>query len=186
MAISDLGRARAVIEGKPKSDLEKLLQDQLNKIIKDVRKRILHYNADASGKMSQNIIATKPKTSGSKTQIAITVADESFYWKFVDQGVNGTETSYGAPAWGKQPSRGLSFKDSIANWVADKGVGLPSQFDTFDQFHYAIMTNIKKHGQKPKPFYSDVVNESLVEQIKKPLEKLFGEALEIVIVEPWQ
>jgi hypothetical protein len=48
------------------------------------------------------------------------------------------------------------------------------------------MTNVKKKGKEPRPFFTDVVNERLVDVLKKPIEKLLKRSIEIIIVEPWQ
>jgi len=48
------------------------------------------------------------------------------------------------------------------------------------------MTNLKKRGIEPRPWFDDVVNPALVEYLEKPITQLFEQAITISIVAPWQ
>lgn len=48
------------------------------------------------------------------------------------------------------------------------------------------MTEKIKKGEKPRPFFTDVVNDKLTQTLKKPIEKLLKRSIEIVIAEQWQ
>ena len=48
------------------------------------------------------------------------------------------------------------------------------------------MWNVRKKGKVARPFFSDVVNEGIIDNLKEPIEKVFGTALKIAIIEPWQ
>ena len=179
----NLGSSSSVLNNSPDSPLAMLLKDMVQGVVDELGRSHDKYNIRASNNLKQNILPTPPKIEGNTVSVSISAP---FYWKFVNYGVNGTEIQHGSPSWGKQPSQDLSFKDSIAGWIRNKGITLPDGFDTYDSFSFAIMTNVKKHGQKPRPFFTDVVNDKLIDVLKKPIEKLIGRSIVINIVEPWQ
>ena len=121
--------------------------------------------------------------NGNEVEVNISM---DFYWKYINYGVNGTEQNNNAPSWGASPSQTLSFHDSILAWKSDRGITLPSNFDDYDSFAWAIQTNIKKYGKKARPFYDDVINEKLVKVLEAPIKNLLGESIKLTIIAPWQ
>ena len=177
------GTSKAILNNTPSNPLALLLQELTQGVIDDLRKAIHTRGIDASNNLSQSIKPTKTNYNGKSVSVSI---EMDFYWKFVNYGVNGTEVSHGSPSWGKAPSSDYSFHDSIKNWVAQKGIGLPESFKTFDSFAWAIQNSVVKKGQKPKPFFEDVINEKLVNVLKAPIQKLLGKSIKLNIISPWQ
>lgn len=180
----NLGMANAILSEKPNSPLSALLLALAQDVTEQLRVSADKYNISASSNLKQSII---PKNKVTIENGAVTVAIEAdFYWKFVNYGVNGTEINRGAPAWGVQPKQDMSFHQAILNWIPTTGTTLPEGFSSYDSWAWAIQTNIKKHGQKARPFFTDVVNKKLVQELKKPIELLLKQAITVNIVDPWQ
>lgn len=180
----NIGKSKAVINAQQGSPLEELLKDLCQDVSNQLVESLDKHNVKASLNLRQSIKPDNKVTiKGSEVTVGIKA---DFYWKFVNYGVNGTETQYGAPSWGAQPAQDVSFHQSILNWIPTTGSTLPDGFASYDSWAWAIQTNIKKHGQKPRPFYTDVVNEQLVDYLAKPISELLGKAITINIVDPWQ
>ena len=181
----NLGSSRAVLDNTPNNPLAELLTVQVNDIVEDLRDNLDKYNADASGNLKQSITPTKTSIKGSEVSIEI---EAPFYWKFVNYGVNGSLINRGAPNWGKQSGGGgwQEFEAEISQWIRDRGITLPSQFDSYESFNYVIRKSIKEKGKQPRPFFSDVVNDRLIEELEEPITELMRRAITIKIVEPWQ
>jgi len=179
----NLGTSREVLEGNPASPLATLLQQTIQTVIEQLAAKMDEYDINASSNLKQSMEPTDVTKEGTTVSIGL---EMDFYWKFVNYGVNGTVQNHGAPAWGSTPGSGLSFKEEIGQWIRNRGIQLPAQFSTYEQFQYAIITNIIKNGKAPRPFFIDVVNDTLIAQIREPIEALFKRAITIQIVEPWQ
>lgn len=178
------GSSKAILNNTPNNPLSLLLQELTQGVIDDLRKAIHTRGIDASRNLSQSIKPTKTQYNGKAVSVAI---EMDFYWKFVNYGVNGTEVSHGSPSWGSVANdSGVSFHDSIKNWVAQKGIGLPEQFKTYDSFAWAVQKSVIKKGQKPKPFFEDVINEQLAKVLKAPIQRLLGKSIKLNIISPWQ
>lgn len=181
----NLGTSKEVIANNPKSPLAKLLQEQIQDVIDQLTKSMDKYGISATDNLRQSLVPTNPILDNNTVSVSVSVGD-AFYWKFVNYGVNGTEVNHGAPAWGSQPAQEKSFHQNILEWIPTTGTTLPAQFDSYDSFAWAIQSNIIKNGKAPRPFFTDVVNEKLTEQLREPIAKLFGRAIKINIIEPWQ
>ena len=179
----NVGSSKAILNNTPSNPLSALLLKLTQDVIADLRKAIAARDVDASRNLSQGIKPTKVIYSGKSVSVGVTM---DFYWKYVNYGVNGTEVSHGAPNWGKAPGSGVSFHDSIKNWISQKGIGLPEQFKTYDSFAWAVQNSVVKNGQKPKPFFEDVINDQLINVLKKPIQKLLGKSIKLNIISPWQ
>ena len=179
----NLGASKAILENKTGN----LLVDFMNALAQDITDQLTDsidkYGISASNNLKQSITPIEAKIKGSAVEVAV---QADFYWKFVQYGVNGTERNYGSPAWGKQPSSGKSFHQSILEWIPNTGAQLPQQFKTYDSFAWAIQANIKKNGQSPRPFFTDVVNEKAIALLRAPIERFLKRTIEIRILEPWQ
>lgn len=178
-----LGTSKEVLNASPKSPMAELLQRVVQDVIDQLSERIDHYAISASENLKQSLTPTNVESKGGTVSISI---DAAFYWKFVNYGVNGTEVNHGAPAWGKQPAQEKSFHKAILDWIPTTGTTLPEQFTSYDSWAWAIQESIKKHGKAKRPFFTDVVNEALIEQIREPISNLLGRAITVNIIEPWQ
>jgi len=179
----NLGSSRAIIENKPQSELGVLLINLTEEVISQLQKALVDRNINTTSQgLSQSLAPTKVEVSGDEISVGITA---EFYWKFINFGVNGTEINRGAPNWGPSPLGEQSFSQAIREWIPQRGLQLPPEFNSFESFSFAIMTNIRKKGKAARPFFSDVINDTLVATLEEPITKVFGKALEIRIVEPW-
>ena len=70
-----------------------ILQDYSQKIIEELKQNLLERDKFASGGLAQSITANV-KVMGQVIEMTISMAD---YWKFVDEGVDGTERKHGSP-----------------------------------------------------------------------------------------
>jgi len=180
----NLGASKAILDNSPQSALGELLLGITNDIIVQLQDKLKEYNVNTSSMgLSQSLAPTEVNIGNGSVSVGISA---EFYWQYVNYGVNGTETSHGAPDHGAPPPGELSFQESILRWIPQRGLQLPEQFADFESFSWAIMSNIKKNGKAPRPFFTDVVNESLINKIQEPIEKVIGRALKIRIIEPWQ
>lgn len=179
----NLGTAKSVIEGKPNSPLGLLLTKLSNDVVNQLGKSIDKYDISASHNLRQSIKPQKVEVNGDMVSVAISA---DFYWKYVNYGVNGFEVNQGAPNWGRESQNTGSFSKSIQTWVRSKGIVAPKQFDSYESFSFAIMSNIRKNGMKKRPFFTDVVNKQLVEYLKEPISKLLKKSITVTIIEPWQ
>ena len=179
----NVGNAKTVLDNSNNSPLGNLLVKLNQAIIDDLQQSIQARDINASRNLSQGITPSDVIINGNEVEVNISM---DFYWKYINYGVNGTEQNNNAPSWGASPSQTLSFHDSILAWKSDRGITLPEGFADYDAFAWAIQTNIKKYGKKPRPFYDDVINEKLVKVLEAPIRKLLGESIKLTIVAPWQ
>lgn len=182
--VSNLGTAKDILDGDPSSPLAKLLQDLIQDVTNQLVQKLADYDAVASGNLMQSIKPTeKAYLDGDVLSVHITAP---FYWKFINYGVNGTQISRGAPAWGQQAPQDRSFHANIMDWIRNRGITLPEQFETYNSFAWAIMKNIEKKGQEKRPFFTDVVNEKLYDALTAPISTLIGRAITVKIIEPYK
>jgi len=179
-----VGNSEAILKGLPGTPLEGLLKDLMQDVADQLVIEMDRLDIAASRRLRQSIIPDKQVTKeGNVVTIGLSA---DFYWKFVNYGVNGTEVQHGAPSWGKQPPGEVSFHKSIMDWTMDRGITMPAQFDTYDSFAWAVMANVRKKGKQSRPFFTNVVNETLTTKIQSELSEFFKEAITVNIVEPWQ
>ena len=199
----DLGSSVATLNNAPGSPLSQLLIALLEDLTEQLQQALVDRNINTSSLgLSQSIKPTAAIVQGDVVQVGL---EMDFYWKFVNYGVNGAGltgnesestrpngsgaspvVNSGSPAWGSTPSEGLSFKESILQWIPQRNVMLPPEFADFDQFAFAIMTNIRKYGMEARPFFEDVINQNTAEFLRAPIQALFGKSLTIAIASPWQ
>jgi hypothetical protein len=179
-----VGNSEAILKGLPGTPLEGLLKDLMQDVADQLVIEMDRLDIAASRRLRQSIIPDKQVTKeGNVVTIGLSA---DFYWKFVNYGVDGTVIKHGAPHHGVQPKGEVSFHKSIMDWMSDRGVVLRNQFDTYEGAAWGIMGAIKRDGKAPRPFFTNVVNETLTTKIQKELSEFFKEAITVNIVEPWQ
>lgn len=184
LAQLDLGASRAILDNKGDSMLSRLLIDLCDEVVTELKDALKNRDINTSSMgLSQSIGVNGVQFNGDSVSVGITA---DFYWKYVNYGVNGTEINHGAPEWGVAPAGERTFKQSILEWIPQRGVMLPQEFKSYESFAYAIMANVRKKGKAPKPFFQDVVNKALVAKMEKPISALIGRAIIVNIVSPWQ
>jgi hypothetical protein len=178
----NLGVSRKALAAEVNSPLHALLIGLNQEIIDRLNASITGYDVIASNRLKQSIITVDDSQPG---VLSVAISAE-FYWKYVNYGVNGTKVNHGAPSWGTAPGSTMSFKDSILGWIRDKGLqARPGQ--TYDQMAFAIMRGVKENGMKPRPFFTDVVNQELKTYLTKTISEVIKQAIIIEITEPkWQ
>ena len=180
----NLGQAKSILSGKKGTLMEELLKSLCQDVSDQLVESLDSHGVKASLNLRQSIKPESQVTiNGSEVTIGITA---DFYWKFVNYGVNGSEVNHGAPSWGTQPPQEKSFHQSVLEWIPTTGSTLPSGFASYDSWAWAIQNSIKKKGQEARPFFTDVVNDELVEYLRKPISDLLGRSIQINIVDPWQ
>ena len=179
----NVGNAKTVLDNSNNSPLGNLLVKLNQAIIDDLQQSIQARDINASRNLSQGITPSDVIINGNEVEVNISM---DFYWKYINYGVNGTEQNNNAPSWGASPSQTLSFHDSILAWKSDRGITLPSNFEDYDQFAWAIVSSVIRKGKKPRPFYDDVINEKLVKVLEAPIRKLLGKSIKLTIVATWQ
>jgi hypothetical protein len=181
--LQGLGKAKATVQGSQNSPLAEILTAITQDVVDQLREKMDKYNIDASGNLKADTRPTKVEVSGNRVSVAISSPE---YWKYVNYGVNGTKVNRGAPQWGSTGATGAQFEASIAQWIRNKGITLPQNFSSYEGLNYVIRRSIREKGQEARPYFSDVVNEQLTQELRQPIERLMKKSIELVIIEPWQ
>jgi len=180
----NLGMSKQILEAESGSPMELLLKKIAQELTDEFRKALTARGIGASDNLQQSIVPESSVTiKGDVVSIGVKA---SFYWKFVNYGVNGTEVNHGAPSWGTQQPQEKSFHQSILEWIPFAGLQLNERFSTYDSLAWAVMRSIKQKGKQPRPFFGDVVNDKLVQELAEPISELIGRAITVKIVAPWQ
>jgi hypothetical protein len=134
------------------------LSNQLAEEFRDYTKRV----AQNTGALAASII---PVPTG---QLSFRLEAED-YFPFVDEGVNAVGTNnYGSQFSFNYPGVSHNMATAISQW---KGL---------DMSHaYAVASNIKQRGLKPKRITDNVINDQVLEKIGNDLAELTGLMFEI-------
>jgi hypothetical protein len=100
------------------------------------------------------------------------------YYKFVDQGVNGIAVNHASVFSFRYPGVSYNMAKAIQEW---KGLEMSHAF--------AVASNIKQRGLKPKHITESVITDELLEKISKDLAEVTGLTFEIKFTkatETWQ
>ena len=145
---------------QPQSVYEKFILNVGNKVTADLREYI-QKNASNTGALAQSVVYFPTGALSFEIQ-----ADD--YYKFVDQGVNGIAVNHASVFSFQYPGVSYNMAKAIQEW---KGM---------DMSHaYAIATNIKQRGLKPKNITENVITDELLERISNDLAELTGLVFEI-------
>jgi len=168
-------------------------------IIKALTQNLRDADKDQPGKLIQSI-DVNIEVNGLAISFALSMED---YWKFVDEGVQGTDSGaitsqYKFKKGGKRipldaikkfiGARGISPSHNIKrgkqlstlkNKKIKKVVNKINKQKDLDSAAWAIGSVIKKRGVKPTYFFSDVINEELYTNIRKDIAEALGKDIEI-------
>jgi len=189
LASLDLGQAKQMIDAPADSPLGVLLALLCDNVLAEIRNNAFKYDINASTTLMQSFRVSEAFLEEGGVTVQLTLPEDKAYWKYIDQGVNGTLVNRGAPNWGRSPLGTKSFSESIDNWMHHRGIrpdGRPNGAQTTEQLNYLIRRHIVEQGKEPRPFVSDVLNENIVSLFREPIERLLGRAIQINIVAPWQ
>jgi len=155
---------------QPESVYEKFILTVGNKVTADLREYILA-NASNTGALAQSVVYFPTGTLSFDIQ-----ADT--YYKFVDEGVNGLKVNHSSQYSFKYPGVSYNMAKAIQEW---KGLEMSHAF--------AVASNIKQRGLKPKNITENVINDKVLDMIAKDLAEITGLTFEIKFqksTEKWQ
>lgn len=155
---------------QPQTVYEKFILNVGNKVTADLREYI-QKNASNTGALAQSVVYFPTGTLSFEIQ-----AD--FYYKFVDEGVNGIASNVGSQYSFKTPFVSYNMAKAIQEW---KGLEMSHAF--------AVASNIKQRGLKPKNITDTVINDKVLEMIAKDLAEATGLTFEVKFektTEKWQ
>lgn len=178
--IKNLGQAKSVLENLPKNPLQQLLQDQLNDVVLKLRDGVAKHDLDASGDLKKSFVTTKPNFKSGTLEIGI---EANYYYKFLDQGVNGSKINRGAPNWGAQTNSGKFFKQHIDEWIRFRGIKAKGKVTrtTYDSINFLIRRSIIEKGKEPTFFVAEAVNDRLIDNMSQEISNLVGRTIEVTI-----
>lgn len=185
----NVGNSKQMIEAPADSPLGVLLALLCNNVLEEIRQNAFKYNINASGTLMQSFQVSEAFMEENGVTVTLSLPEDKAYWKYIDQGVNGTIVNRGAPNWGRSPMGTKSFEQSINDWMFNRGIqldGRPNGAQTLEELNYLIRRHIVTQGKEKRPFVSDVLNENIVSLFREPIERLLGRAIQINIVAPWQ
>jgi hypothetical protein len=191
MALSDLSKlGRKIGElAKPETFAQEVLIDWGNKIVIDFRDNLEAAGKYASGNLAGSIDPTKPEINDKgNLQLNIMMAP---YWDYVNQGVNGlppnqnrygSEYSFKDPPQMATPSGQPTFRDSIKQWIALKGIAqisytdkdgervtIPMNINTLDQGATIIMKAVRRKGIAPSYFVDNALTEDAITDLENSI-----------------
>ncbi len=168
-----------------------VLVDLTSDVIKNAEKNLTAAQSVSSGKLVSEMQQDVSVERGSPKVDVLLLP----YWKFVNDGVNGTMSQGGSKYSFRNAFVGKSFMESIRKWAIranlsstnvktgfakSKKERVGQKFtDTSTSTAYAIAKSIKKKGIKPTYFFTDAVAE-LRKQIES--DKMI-KALKIDVIE---
>lgn len=188
MALSDLSKLGRKIGdlAKPETFAQEVLIDWGNKIVIDFRDNLEAAGKYASGNLAGSIDPTKPEINGKgNLQLSIMMAP---YWDYVNQGVDGLQTKHGSeyaftdPPHMATPSGQPTFRESIKQWIALKGIAqisytdkdgervtIPMNIDTLDQGATIIMKAVRRKGIAPSYFVDNALTEDAITDLENSI-----------------
>lgn len=161
------------------AELVEMCQDNLNRA-----------NRNASGKLSESLVADEPTLNGSEMRIDVLM---NFYGAFVNKGVKGTRSGQSTAGYSFR-NEGVSkrFAAALSEWVGRgktstrsvkqyKGYGRNEQKNkSIAQYDnvYALGRAIKQHGLKPTGFLDNAVAST-----RSKVASRLGAALRIDVID---
>ena len=145
---------------QPQSVYEKFILKVGNQVTTDLRKYIDEH-AKNTGALAQSVVYFPTGALSFEIQ-----ADD--YYKFVDQGVNGIAVNHASAFSFQYPGVSYNMAKAIQEW---KGLEMSHAF--------AVASNIKQRGLKPKEITENVINDKVLEMISKDLTEITGLTFEI-------
>lgn len=145
---------------QPQNVYEKFILNVGNKVTADLREYI-QANAMNTGALAQSVVYFPTGALSFEIQ-----ADD--YYKFVDQGVNGIAVNHASAFSFQYPGVSYNMAKAIQEW---KGLEMSHAF--------AVASNIKQRGLKPKHITESVITDELLERIAKDLAEVTGLTFEI-------
>jgi hypothetical protein len=148
-----------------------------NDITEELKEYFAKNNLNGSGALSNSIGGLPVTITENGAEIKIVAED---YFKFIDEGVNGTDVNRSSP---------YSYKDkappvnNIIRFMQIRNVPLMPEFKTYEQQAYAYANSIKKKGIRPRNILDGLEQDNnLEERIARSIEAALGNAVELTYV----
>lgn len=162
-------------------------------LIEDIKGSLVRVKRDTPGDLLQSVDAFVEFKAGSLS-FKLVMND---YWKFVDEGVNGTQVNVGSQYNFKKSGKRIPI-DPIKKFIASHGYAPNnlkkvnttgkkvsrkskqiSRAKAFESFAFAIGVNLKKRGFKPTHFFTDIINDDLKQRLQNDITKALGRDIEL-------
>lgn len=178
--IKNLGQAKSVLDNLPRNPLQLLLEDQMNEVIDALRNSVAKHDLDASGDLKSSFVTTKPNFSKGTLEIGV---EANYYYKFLDQGVNGAKINRGAPNWGSQTYGSISFRQAIDDWIRFRGITPKGKIyrSSYDSLNFLVRRSIVEKGKEPTFFVAEAINNRMIENMSTEITNLVGRSIEVLI-----
>lgn len=153
---------------------EQVYSDYVSKIADDIVqafKKQIKRSTDGSGSLAQSVIA-KPNKDGFEIQ-----AD--FYYKFVDEGVQGAPLPAGVKPI-RQVVKNAPYKFKNLKVSKDMIKNIRSIVGGDISSVYAVAISIKKHGIKAKSITDNVITDQVLEQLSEDLTEVTGLMVDVI------
>lgn len=142
------------------------------KLIGDLRDSIDNKGLNATGALNQSM-SFELEVNGNTFEFSFSMAD---YYKYLDKGVNGSQTAYATPYSFRNSGKDWQKKkESLMTWIGAKAVFGGLQFEEREGLAFGIMRKQQKFGMKPTQFYSSVVGDGRMEQLQEDLQNAAAE-----------
>jgi hypothetical protein len=168
--LDKLGRAKQEIQ-HPQG---KIVADVANRIIAKLQENLKKYIPKAN-RISQDITFEPIEITAQGVKLNITAQD---YWKFVEEGVNGLQVNFGSPYSFRTPRPNRAMAASIAQWMGERSI---SDSGNFQGASWAIATAKKRDGIRPKPFVSDTLTPTFIEEISTHISNELGKTVTLAV-----
>jgi len=159
--------------------IEDVLEVKRAELIAELRQSLQDVNRVSTGALQSSIDVNYTKTDNG--YLFALIMDD--YWKYVDEGVNGTMVKHGSTFSYKRNgkkipiqamtdfvrNRSIQWQRTATHYKTKKGTfkkrkNKLSSIDAAKQLGYAIGHGLKEKGIKPTHFFTNVVNENWQER----------------------
>lgn len=154
----------------PSNDVNQVLQDWANDLIKDLRKSLQDEVSGGTSKaLEQSMTVVPPQ--GDTIEVAISMLD---YYDYTNKGVEGI----GGHEKGKKPTFGqyrfsdspIKIDDGLRQWANVKGIS-----------EYALAHSIAQRGIEGKQWFDKVVTQEAITDLSKRVADVLGRQVGIGI-----
>jgi len=170
--INNLGISKGDVKN-PLNVYERYVLELGNAVAQEFINYIEENNIGASGGLKQSVVAIPI----GNLQIQIQADD---YFKFIDEGVDGTEVSHGSQFKFKYDKPSMAHAKAIQSWIPTRSLTLPPTIPTYKSFAYAIATNVKRKGIKPRNITKNVITSDFLNSIGESILESTGLILSFI------
>lgn len=150
----------------------------LDGVVKLAKQNLANSGAIASNALSQSITVTPISLNDKSFVVAIEAAD---YWKFVDLGVKGANSS------SRAPNSPFQYRDKrpplrpIQEWIAFKGIPLEGRDKIAANRSFAknIANKIRREGLRATNFMSNAVTPEVIDVLVNNIAEVMGKSVSV-------